>query len=73
VLDGLVRHHLAADLRKAREPPFNEKESVFIEAAEIAGLEPAILQHLGAALRIVQVAFENVHPAQPEHAGLLQR
>ena len=39
----------------------------------IARLEPAILQHIGCAFRIVQITFENVYSAQPKHSGFVQR
>src|SRR5258708_6503189 len=43
-----VRHHLAADLGKTREPALDVEETVVVEAAEVAGDEPAALQRGGA-------------------------
>ena len=32
LFDRFVRHHFAADFREAREPAFDEKKTVFVEA-----------------------------------------
>jgi hypothetical protein len=68
-----MRHHFTADFREARQPPFNVEKSIFIEAADIASLEPTISKNFRGLFRRIEVAFKNIRAPQPEHAGIVER
>ena len=68
-----MRYHFAADFRKPREATFDVKKSVFVEPANVAGLQPVVAQNFCSSFLIVQIAFENIDPAQPKHSGIEQR
>src|SRR5438445_305617 len=47
-----MRHHFTADFRKARQPAFDVKKSIFVEPADVARLQPTVAQNFcGSALR----------------------
>src|SRR5207237_8951565 len=43
------------------------------ERADVTRFEPAVAQHFLSSFRLVQVAFENVYSAKPEHSCFMQR
>ena len=72
LLDGFVRHHFAANLRKARKPAFDVEKAIFVESAEVAGLEPAIPKDFRGLFGSIEITLENVWSAQPEHSGVVE-
>src|ERR1700690_3079428 len=68
LLDGPVRHHLAAHLGEAREPSLDGHEPVPVDACEVPRDEPSVPQVRLRAL--AQVMREHVLPAQQEDARL---
>ena len=71
VLDDFVRDHFSTDLGEAAEPAFNDEKSVFIETSDVASAEPVVLQNFCGFAGLFEVAFEDVGPFKPNHAGLV--
>src|SRR5437870_3229794 len=73
LFDGFVRHHFAANLREARKSAFDIEKAILVESADIAGLQPAVLQDFRGLFGRIEIAFENIWPTQPEHSSLMER
>ena len=63
-----MRHHLAADLREAADPPRDRNEVVFVERGQIARHVPVAAHHLGREIGPIQIAFHHARAANQQHA-----
>ncbi len=71
--DAAMRHHLAADLREAREPIGDRQESVFIQRGDVAGHVPTIPHGLLRQILAADVAVHHVRAFYEQHAGFSRR
>ena len=66
LLDLFQRHHLAADLGEPRQPARDRDVALGVDAGHVAGDVPAVEQHRGGQLGLVQVALHDVRAVDHE-------
>ena len=73
LFDSEVRHHFAGDLAEAREAVGDADEAFVVDQRDIAGDVPAVVEDLGGALGLVEIAEHAVGALHQQQAFRIGR